>query len=166
MPHFTRSILFLGILLLGACSEKLEPTPFTYSNIFTGQTKKSWRLTQLTIWEEGKPDITITESQLPQALGGACIADDLYTFSANAERTFEVLEGATKCNPNDPDVYLTDTWSYASGNATLTFLFPVLADFPLPFIVLRATPSEMEVEIFLNESNSESYRMVFRAGNN
>ncbi|MBL0745264.1 hypothetical protein [Chryseolinea lacunae] len=152
------------LLLASACNEELKPKPYTYTQVFTGESSRSWKLTRLTIKEDGKGDVNFNEADLRQALG-ACAADDLYTFHADPQKTFEVLEGATTCKPGDPQVYLTDTWSFSNANATLSFVFPVLADVRLPYFVRNVDDSQMEIEIFLDENNTSSYRMVFKATN-
>lgn len=165
MKTFYTILQSLAMLFVAAaCSEEIKPKPYTYAQVFTGETSRSWKLTRLTIKEEGKGDVNFNESDLRQALG-SCAADDLYTFHADPQKTFEVLEGASTCSPGDPQVYVTDTWSFSNANATLSFVFPVLANVALPYFVRSVDDSQMEIEIFLDENNTSSYRMTFKAVN-
>ena len=150
-----RILSFILALLVGvSCSEELVPTPNTYSKILTGETSKSWKLEAISLEIEGKADQTF---ELPNN----CVYDDYYVFYANSERLFEVDEGGSKCAPEDPEIYLTDNWSLVNANATLTFVFPVLAEVRLPYIVNLLTDDKMILEIFFNEDKS-NYRMVFK----
>ena len=52
------NILSYLLLALAAfsCSEAVEPEPYTYSQVFTGTTSKTWALDQLYLREAGKDD--------------------------------------------------------------------------------------------------------------
>ncbi|MDZ7647610.1 MAG: hypothetical protein U5K54_10790 [Cytophagales bacterium] len=90
-----------------------------------------------------------------------CAVDDTYTFYANSERTFEALTENPKCSSTEPSL-IEDVWSFtnASGNTLygITFLF---SDLTSPLIVRAADDDEMELEIFLDEENTASYRIHF-----
>lgn len=47
----------------------------------------------------------------------ACEKDDETVFRLNS--TYEINEGLTKCNANDPQVYQTGTWTFNSTDATI-----------------------------------------------
>jgi len=163
----TRNVLFYSLLLLliAACSEDVKPIPYTYPQHFTGTESRTWKLSGIVIKQAGKGDVNIREADLPSALG-SCVADDRYVFYANTLHTYEVQEGATTCNAGDPQVYLTDTWAFSNGNATLTIIMPILSDQALPFFVRSADDTQMELEIFLDVNNTSSYRLSFKATNN
>jgi hypothetical protein len=159
MRHLLLQILFVwgGVFLLAGCSEKLDPQPATYSKMLTGETSKSWRLTTLQILEKA----TIVESiPLP---ANNCVGDDLYVFFAGTEKRFQVTEGTRKCSPTDPDLIIENNWSLTNANATLSFVVPLLADFPLPFILKKMTTTELSVEIYLEDDDDTSYRLIFSA---
>lgn len=143
-------------VVLLACSEEKEPTPYTYTQVFTGTTSKAWTVSTIRLKEEGKADQVFS---LPP-----CLADDRYVFYANTDRLYEITEGSTRCSANDPDLILSDSWSFNNANATLNIVFPLLADGRLPFIVREATNSEITLEIFFND-NKSSYRILFRYAN-
>ncbi|CAN5244339.1 hypothetical protein BH23BAC1_BH23BAC1_13170 [soil metagenome] len=144
------------LIMVSSCSESLEPKPQTYSQLLTGTESKTWRLTTIELVEGDSPPYTFN---LP-----ACISDDLYTFYAGSSKLYQVTEGATKCDPDDEDIVVEDTWALVNANATLNFIFPLLANVRLPFIVKRLTETNLVIEIYFDEDdegNSSSYRMTF-----
>ena len=149
------SASLLGLITALSCSEELDPTPYTYSQIFSGKNSKTWVYKSIILWEEGKSDISYT---LP-----SCIRDDQYIFYANAEKKLEVTNGPTKCSPDEPDILVTDSWSFINGGATLNMTIPFLADISLPFIVREVTKNRMLLEIFLDFEGTISYRIEFES---
>lgn len=144
------------LFMVSSCSETLEPTPQTYSQLLTGTENKTWRLTTIELLEGDSPPYAFS---LP-----ACISDDLYTFHAGDSKFYQVLEGASKCAPEDEDIVVEDSWALVNANATLNIIFPLLADVRLPFIIKKLTESSMVIEIYFDEDdegNSSSYRMTF-----
>lgn len=144
--------------LFGGCSEKIEPTPITYSQLLTGTEKKTWRMVSLQILDNGQ-----SSGVTPIAQSGVdpCIYDDLCTFYANDERKFEATEGATKCNTADPDVYLTDNWTLINADASLEFYVPVL-NAKFPWTIKNLTANVLTIEYFFPDINA-SYRFTFNA---
>src|SRR5688572_8869964 len=93
----------LGVILsFSGCSEEVKPNPYTYSQLLTGTTSKSWRLTGIQLIEEGQQPYSFN-------IPNNCVYDDLYVIYADKDRKFEIKEGASKCDPNDLDVFYTDT---------------------------------------------------------
>jgi hypothetical protein len=74
------------------------------------------------------------------------------------------MSGINKCNGVSEPNTISDTWTFTNSSATLTMIL-LLPGFPfdssLPFIVRDADSDEMELEIFVNDDNSESYRIHF-----
>lgn len=151
--------------LFGGCSEPLEPKPLTYTQLLTGPTQKSWRLVSYQVFDDGNSSQVIPV----QGQFDPCVADDLYTFYANNERKYEVVEGASKCDPRDPDVYFTDQWTLTNANATLEFAFPLLFQLfgvqRLPFTIKNLTGNVLTVEVYLQNlaDINASYRFTFNA---
>jgi hypothetical protein len=145
------SILFM--LIAAACTEQPEIIPYDYTQVFTGESRKGWSIRSFQYTEEGKATQT---GQLEE-----CLSDDIYIFYANEERRAEVLEGSSKCSPEDPDLIAEGSWSFVNTNATLTMPFPLFADFPLPFVVRDVQDDRMTLEIFFTDGKS-SYRFNFR----
>ncbi|MFD2570187.1 hypothetical protein ACFSUS_06045 [Spirosoma soli] len=144
--------------LLGGCSEKIEPKPITYSQLLTGTTQKTWRVVSFQVFDEGDGSGT-----LPIAQSGidACITDDLYTFYAGSERKLEISEGASKCNPGDPDIFLTDTWALVNANASLEFPLTILGG-TYPWTLKSITDRAFTIEYYFEDIDA-SYRFTFNS---
>lgn len=163
MNKLTNTLQILISLAIGlsGCSEKNEPKPLTYTQLLSGTTSKTWKLTGLQIVEEGKE---------PQSLNindpsdfDYCTYDDLYTFHADKERTFELKQNTIQCNADAPDLYFTDSWSIVNANATITFGIPIFGYGA--YTIRRLTDKSMTLDYYLQEYNF-SYRIVFTAQNN
>ena len=152
---------FLIIAFFSGCREDVEPVPYTYSQLLTGKNWKSWKMIGLQYRENGKPIETYNLELFtdPQSL---CIFDDLYIFYANDERLFEVDEGGTKCNPDDPQTFLTSNWALVNANATIEFVIPLLIPFPYPYVLQELSENRMVAEVYFTD-NTQSYRMIFKA---
>lgn len=148
-------IALFGLLFLGACSEDVLPTPYEYTKIFTGETSKTWKLKFLEQTLNGEVEETFNVS---------CGSDDSYTFYANAERAYKVTTGTKKCDTGEADV-IDDAWSFNNSSATLTMILPFFRDSSLPFIVREAKKNKLELEIFLDQENTSSYRIHLEASN-
>jgi hypothetical protein len=145
-------LLFIGI----SCSEEVKPTPFEYTTVFTGQNNKTWKMKFVELAFDGE----VVETSID-----GCATDDEFIFYANTERALVVNTGSKKCdtNPSEPNS-IVDTWSYNSATATLTLFYPPLTtEGSLSFIVREAKKNKMELEIFLNESNTAGYRIHFES---
>jgi hypothetical protein len=152
-----RTLYFFGGIIfavLFSCTEKLEPQPNQYAKVFTGETRKSWHIRSIQLLEEGKGTQTFG---LPD-----CLSDDQYIFYANVEKTYEVTNGSTKCEAGEPDLIVSDSWEFSNANATMTIIMPLFSDSKLPFFVRDVDDDELELEIFLDEDNTASYRINFR----
>jgi Prokaryotic membrane lipoprotein lipid attachment site len=148
-------VFIFALLLLAGCSEDIKPTPYTYSQIFSGKNQKTWKYKSIILWEEGKADTNFTLNP--------CISDDLYVFYANVEKKYEVTNGTSKCTSDEPEIVLTDTWSFINGGATLNIIVPFLSDLSLPYIVREISDGDMLLEIFINQENTQSYRIAFES---
>jgi hypothetical protein len=92
-----------------------------------------------------------------------CLSDDIYFFYAGVEKSFEVSNGSTKCSADEPDIMVSDTWEFSNANATMNIILPLFGDVKLPYFVRDVDENELELEIFLDEENTSSYRINFRA---
>jgi len=145
-------ILLLLVSCSLSCSEELDPKPYTYTQIFTGENKKTWAIRFI---EETLNGEVIDRFSI------GCAEDDLYTFINDFEHSFEIRTGNEKCYDPAEDAIIEDTWSYAIGSSTLTMIMPFFTpDVGLPFIVRHVEKNKMELEIFF-DSNTASYRIHF-----
>ena len=156
MKKFITYCLCIITLVSASCDEGYDPKPNTYSKLLTGENKKTWILAGIQFREDGKP---LQSFELPAE---DCVYDDLYIFYANEDRTLEIDEGATTCDPADPQTFLIDSWALVNATATLEMIIPLLAPFKLPFIIQELTEDRLQVEIYFNEER-HSYRMVFES---
>lgn len=106
--------LYVTLFLL-ACSAlfltcQKDSAPKTVTELLTNGSQKAWRVIAFT----ANPgiDIDITGMGILTtdifATYKACNKDNLYIFKSDKSYTAE--EGATKCNSNDPQIYLKSTW--------------------------------------------------------
>jgi len=151
----TKRFTFIGFLLvaLAACTEQVKVEPFTYPEVFTGKTKQGWTIRSVQLLQQGKGTITFNLSQ--------CVTDDLYIFYNNPERTYQVTDGATKCNASDPNLIVDSSWSFTNSTAALTIIVPILSDSPLPFIVKEVDNSKLVIDIYFDD-NKSNYRINFK----
>ena len=151
-------IIFLIMIAGSACRESFEVTPNTYSTLLTGENSKTWKLIGIQLREEGKEVYTWDFSNVE----GDCGLDDLFIFHADQGRTFIIDEGASKCNPDDSQTLLQDSWSLVNATATLEFVIPIFGFYKFPWTIRELTDRRMVVEIFFGDEFSESYRVVFK----
>lgn len=146
---------FIAFLLvaLAACTENVKVVPFTYPEVFTGKTKQGWTIRSVQLLQVGKGTLTFNLDP--------CITDDLYIFYNNPERTYQVTDGATKCNAGDPDVIVDSSWSFINSTAALTIIVPILSDSALPFIVKEADNTKLVIDIYFDD-NKSNYRINFK----
>lgn len=140
--------------LLLSCTEPLKVTPLTYTQIFTGTTKKTWTIRSIQSVENGKG--TQTFSLDP------CIYDDQYVFHNDFGKTYQVLSGSNKCDPSEPDVLADSNWSFVNATATLTIVVPLLSDQPLPFTVKEVDATKMTMDIYIDDAKTSAYRFNFK----
>jgi len=154
MNKHTVQLMVFGLfaLLISGCHESLEPTPYTFSQFFTGKISKTWALTFVEETEDGK-----VVDRFPVE----CAMDDEYIFYATTDRLFEVKSSTLKCFNDEPDT-LTDNWSFNNATATLTMILPVLSSQRLPFIVRKVDDNDLTLEFFLDQEGTVSYRIYFK----
>jgi hypothetical protein len=98
----------LFTLLLFSCEKaEEEEVNIPLSTLLTGTESKTWVMTAYTYNESDH-------------FKGAkeCVTDNLYTFYING--TFEVKEGATKCNEESDDLVREGTWSINEAKEEFT----------------------------------------------
>lgn len=156
-----RATLALGLLpLFGGCTEEVKPTPPTYSQLLAGKESKSWRLASYQVFDDGTGSGTTNARDF----SAPCIVDDVYVFYANDVKAMEAREGASKCSPADPDVFLEDTWAIVNATATLEFNFAGFIPQKLNYKIRNLTETSLTVEFYYLDYLPDvnlSYRFTF-----
>ena len=141
------------MLISISCSEDLNPTPYTYTKLITGENNKTWKV----ILFEETLDGDVIDKFMP-----SCLTDDEFIFYANTDHLFEATSGSRKCFTDEPN-QTQNSWTFSNATATLTMVLPILSDNALPYIVRDLDDDDMEVELFFDETNTGSYRIHFEA---
>jgi Lipocalin-like domain len=107
--------LSLAVVLIAvwACGED-EPAPIS-AELLAGSTSKSWSFTN---WESAGSNF---EDQ------PVCIQDDRWVFYSNG--VMEQNEGPSKCEPDDPQIYVTGSWVLSPESGTLTLTRSTIINF-------------------------------------
>ncbi len=122
--NFMRLSAFLlaGLFIFAACSSDDDKTN---KELLTA---KSWKVTALFM---GGADI--------YPLFEDCDKDDLHTFFEDG--TFQVDEGAIKCDPNDPQILEEGTWTMNADETIITVVFSGLT---LEYTIISISESKLE----------------------
>ena len=99
------SIIFLFFFVLNSC--KKEDTKSKTDLI----TQKTWMIQKV----ESKDGNNPWEDDYPN--WDACSKDDRYIFRAN--NTYEFNEGLTKCDPADPQIFDSGSWTFTDNETKL-----------------------------------------------
>jgi len=74
-------------------------------------TQQDWKLSK----KEEKVNSDPFIDYLPSLM--SCTQDDKYIFRTN--NSYEINEGATKCNNSDPEIILTGTWQFTQNETKI-----------------------------------------------
>jgi hypothetical protein len=96
------------IVLISSCKKDDEPS-VPRSELLAGKTSKSWK--QTAGKENGSDYFSAYDD---------CDKDDLYVFRAN--KNFELNEGASKCDPDYPQIYDEGTWELKTNDTVIKIL--------------------------------------------
>ena len=96
-------LFFIIVVLPGlffSCSEEIKPEPNTYSDLLTGEEKKTWHLTAFTVIDK-----TNQKNSFRLNIENSCedsidYYDNYYTFYKNTSRTLEITEGPDRSRPS------------------------------------------------------------------
>lgn len=104
--------LFISILFVFSCKKnETTVTPKTKTEYLAGTTSKSWKNTKAQATNQGLTiDLVATQP--------TCVVDNILTFATN--KTYEIREGATKCNTADADLVLKANWSFNTDETKFT----------------------------------------------
>ena len=87
-----------------ACSDDDDPS-------VADQIEGTWKVTSVFIKQGTNPEVETTSSI------EACDLDNLTVYSS--DNTYQVTEGTDKCDPSDPDIVESGTWSLIDGDSKL-----------------------------------------------
>ena len=107
-------IAFLSVsFLMTACKKddevKVEEKPRL--ELLTSNSTKSWKVKDGIAKQNGL-EVNLIASQNP------CVTDNVIILASNF--TYDFLEGASKCNADDPDLILSASWSLTQDESTIT----------------------------------------------
>lgn len=108
------------LVLLAVCFQgckKSDPQPANgNARLLSGDPgkSKSWKLV---VASQQLEDGAITPYTI-----GACTLDNIYTFTNNAEQTYEATEGPTKCLDSDPDLVESGNWAFTNDGKIVMIL--------------------------------------------
>lgn len=161
--------LLLAVITLGVLSSCKEddPEPLmaeTQAVLLAGQkgSSKSWKLVSAS-YQEGSS--ASTDINLDQ-----CILDNIYSFSNNEDQTYKATEGATSCDPTDPNVVEAGNWTFTLDGEILivlpdevTYSNSALFSFlTYPSEVVTITDGGMTLKMNILENGSAySYTLTF-----
>lgn len=130
------SIVIATIVFSCKENSSVNPTP-TKKELFAGTSSKTWKSIKAEAANTTGLKIDLVGTQPP------CYVDNLLILSSNG--TFEITEGATKCNPSDPSSILKSNWSLSSDEKYLIADKIVFAGFAFTnpqFEILELTESK------------------------
>ncbi len=161
-------ILITGLVfgVLSSCKED-DPEPLkaeTQAILLAGQkgSSKSWKLTAAS-YQEGSS--ASTDINLD-----ACILDNVYLFTNNDDQSYKATEGATTCDPADPNVVEAGNWTFTLDGEILivlpdevTYSTSALFSFlTYPSEIVTLTDSGMTLKMNIVDTGSPySYTLTF-----
>lgn len=108
--HIARlaGILTVSLLLIvSSCSKNDEPSATKAQMI-----ARNWKQTDLLASQAGTPAVSIFDTFFEP-----CNKDDIWQFKSDG--TYTVVEGASKCDPADPDTVSTGTWQLTDNDTKI-----------------------------------------------
>jgi hypothetical protein len=92
-------------MILALSCKKNDPAP-TASELLS----RNWKQTDLILTANGASQSIFSQLSI-------CEADNIYQFKSDG--TLNITEGATKCDPADPDIAASGTWQLQENNTKL-----------------------------------------------
>ena len=132
--HYLLLLAMAASFTFVSCDDDDEVTP-TKTELLTSKTWSISERVQTMTDSSG----TTTDNSLD-----ACEKDDTYTFTTDNKLNFD--EGATKCNPSDPQTS-TGSWTLSDNDTKLTLVSSGLS---IPGELLELTASKMVVKSTLD----------------
>lgn len=105
------ALTLLFVTLFSCKKNETAVTPKSKTEYLAGTSSKSWKNTKAAAVNGG---LTINLLNTEKA----CQLDNLLIFSTT--KTYEIREGATKCNTSDPDLVLKANWGFNADETKFT----------------------------------------------
>lgn len=129
-------------LLLSSCSKDEEDTPTPAPTKKEKLIGNNWVVTAYSVEPAIDIDQNGTQENNLMPYLPACNLDDFIDLNENNSYTAE--EGASKCDPNDPQVYETGDWSFNSDETFIVFSPDGQASYEYSIVSLTASQWEVE----------------------
>ena len=110
---------------------------------------KSWRVTDGTFQAGADPVEPFSVN--------ACLLDNIFTFTNNDVQSYNAMEGATKCDPANPDIIESGTWAFTADGKMIIILsntvpqssssFFSYAGFPFPAEVTHLSDAAFQIKM-------------------
>lgn len=100
---------FFGILLLTATLASCKKDKQSKTELLTD---KSWKIIKAEVKSGSGPFVDFFQME------DDCTKDDLQTFFTN--NTYQITEGATKCDSGDPDLIDSGSWALTENETMLS----------------------------------------------
>lgn len=122
MKKLTLILMVAALAFATSCKKDEDsnsPAPTSSKSKTEKLTARAWKVTARTI----SPAINVNGTMVTDlhALDDECDKDDLYKFKI--DKTFTLEEGATKCDPADPQIYGTGTWAFNADETQLILTY-------------------------------------------
>ena len=121
-------------------------------------TASGWKVTSVTVDPAIDFDGDGTKETDLLPFSQACNLDDLTVFKT--DQTYTEEEGATKCDPNDPQVYTTGTWAFSNNENTIT-LTETGSTTPNSFTITQLNDNTLQyTESFTDPTDNVTYTVT------
>ena len=138
MKKIIKKIGWVSLILLlavSACKKDEETPAEPQKSTKDYLTAGYWKTTAMTIDPGINIGGTVITDFFAQML--PCTKDDLTRFETNGKITDD--EGATKCDPNDPQTTTDGNWVLAADNKSVTISYPGEDPITVVFSTINAT---------------------------
>lgn len=143
---------FIIIAFISSCKEE-ETTPLSKTELLSS---KPWKWTEGSVspgydfFGDGKLINGEYRSKMP-----VCYQDDIRTFTAAGQYTSD--EGATKCDPADPQIYSESKWVFGAGETTIKF-----TDLDYEWTIVELNETKLKVtEVYMEGTTKYTFNYTF-----
>jgi len=125
-------LVVASLFVLSSCEKKSDPIKSTTDYLTAG----NWKVTGMTV-SPGIDVMGVVITDIYQYMLEDCTKDDLIRF--NTDGTVTEDEGATKCDPDDPQTTNDGTWTLTDNDKTLTVMYPNEDPAPATIVSINGT---------------------------